>query len=297
MKQAKTCLALFLGLSALHLQAATINPLDLVASTVGVFAPASASPSLTPATGRLFSAVLPGNIIYWRAASFTPSTTWDDLAAQTNQQASSAAGLVLDLRSNNSPEDFAGALHVASFLSKDQTDSTFAKAAFHGDVTALQGAPIVIVLVNRETRGAAESLASTLQAQGALVMGEATRGRHAVVPDVTTTADARDEAVSLALIDRQQVAQVISESATRHRLSEAALVQGQDPEQEAFIASHEQAEPASAASVPHDMALLEAIDSFKAIRVLQGEESSPQPRVADTSSNADRSAIASTGLR
>ena len=128
---------------------------------------------------RMYSAVLPDNTIYWRAGSFTPATTWDDLTAQTNRTAATASGLILDLRSNTTPDDFAGALRVARFLSKGQPGLNFRQKRLHlasfrtSDV--LQGSPMVIVLTNRETRGAAEILAASLQAQGALVMGGATR--------------------------------------------------------------------------------------------------------------------------
>ena len=61
------------------------------------------------------------------------------------------------------------------------------------------------------------------------------------MPDVATSTDDREEAMALAMIDREQVADVIHEYAPRHRMSEAALVAGQDPEQDAFIARHEEA--------------------------------------------------------
>jgi hypothetical protein len=79
-------------------------------------------------------------------------------------------------------------------------------------------------------------------------------------------------------------------------MSEAALVKGQDPEQDAFIASHEQAAPVALTPATRDMALVEALDSFKAIRVVEGQASSPQTRVADTSSAAGQTVIASSGL-
>jgi hypothetical protein len=270
------------------LQAAVnITTPDLTSGSTSAIA---AAPS-----ARLFSAMLPGGIIYWRAGSFTPATTWNDLATQTSQAAASATGLILDLRSNTAPSDFAGALRVAGFLGKDQTGTIFQQAAYQPQAGPMPAVPMLIVLTNRETRGAAELLAATLQSHGALVMGEATVGRHPVTPDVTTTANAKDEAVSLALIDRQQVAAVITETAVRHRMSEAALVTGQDPEQDAFIASHEQAAPA-ATPTTRDIALVEALDSFKAIRVVEGQESSPQTRIADSSSTGDKTVIASTGL-
>jgi hypothetical protein len=281
----------------------------------------------TPTTARMYTAVLPNNTIYWRAGSFTPATTWSDLTAQANRTAATASGLVLDLRSNTTPDDFAGALRVASFLSKGQPGLNFRQNVYHmasfttSDV--LQGSPTVIVLTNRETRGAAEILAASLQAQGALVMGDATEGKAAifsevplasgsvlryatahvyladgtdlwdrpVVPDVSTTTDERNEASALALIDRQQVGAVIYELAPRHRMCEAALVAGQDPEQDALIASHEQAAQATT-SAPRDVALLEAMDSLKAIRVLQGGSAAPQPRFAQSVSSAGQMVVA-----
>lgn len=288
MKQAIICLALVLGLASLNLQAA-------VKVTTPDFTSGSTPATVAAPGARLFSTMLPGGIIYWRAGSFTPATTWNDLATQTSQAATSATGLILDLRSNTSPADFGGALRVAGFLGKNQAGAIFQQASYQPQAAPMPGVPMLIVLTNRETRGAAELLAATLQSHGALVMGEATVGRHPVTPDVTTTANAQDEAVSLALIDRQQVAAVITEAAERHRMSEAALVTGQDPEQDAFIASHEQAAPA-AAPATRDLALVEALDSFKAIRVVEGQESSPQTRIADSSSTGDQTVIASTGL-
>jgi len=361
MNRTKTnCLVLILSLAAISLEAAPVYPtLDFNSSKPELLALVRANyvdyskinykgndlgqliaqsrggVSVAPApaaSSRMFGTVLPGNVIYWRAGSFTPATSWSDLTAQTNKAAATASGLILDLRSNTTPDDFAGALRIAGFLSQGQTGLTFQQAAFQvpsaSATGSLRGQPMLIVLTNHQTQGAAEILAAGLQARGALVMGEATTGKAAifhevplssgnvlryatahvylangtdlwdrpVVPDVTTTSDSQEEAGALALIDRQQVNAVISEVSPRHRMSEAALVRGQDPEQDAFIASHEQAAPAPQAPVTRDIALVEALDSFKAIRVLQGEESSPQPRVADTLSAAGQTVIASTGL-
>jgi hypothetical protein len=357
MKKAITCLALGISLLTSSVEAAPVYPVldlnsskpellallranyvdfdkvhaksadlpEMIAESQGGLSVAPAAPSSV----RMYAAMLPGNVIYWRAGSFTPATTWTDLAAEANQNAASAAGLILDLRSNTTPDDFGGALQVASFLSKGRPGLNFRQDTFHvasfSNSSVLQGQPTVIVLTNRETRGAAEILAASLQAQGALVMGGATEGKAAifsevplasgnvlryatahvylsngtdlwdrpVVPDVTTTTDAREEATALALIDHEQVDAVIHEYAPRHRMSEAALVAGQDPEQDAFIASHEQATRTQAPAT-RDVALLEAMDSLKAIRVLQGGSASPQARVADSASSAGPAVIASS---
>jgi hypothetical protein len=270
--------------------------------------------SVPAATARMFSTVLPGNVVYWRVESFTPATSWQDLAAQANQ--SDSPGLVLDLRSNATPDDFSGAMRVAAFMSQGQPGLVVpgATMADPASVTAcLHGHPTIVVLTNRETRGAAEALAASLKEHGALVMGEATEGRaaifrevplgtggmlryatahvyladgtdlwdHPVVPDVTTAANVKDEESALALIDRNQVADVIGEANSRHRMSEAALVQGQDPEQDEFLASREKAATAlPAVPARRDVALVEAIDSLKAIRILQSEELASSSTVA-----------------
>jgi hypothetical protein len=357
MKQAITCLALGISLLTSSVEAAPVYPVldlnsskpellallranyvdfdkvnaksgdlhEMIAESQGGLSVAPAAPS----SARMYAVMLPGNVIYWRAGSFTPATSWDNLAAQANRNAVSAAGLILDLRSNYTPDDFAGALQVASFLSKGRPGLNFPQSAFHAASfsasSVLQGQPTVIVLTNRETRGAAEILAASLQQQGALVMGAATEGKAAifsevplasgsvlryatahvylsngtdlwdrpVVPDVTTTTDDREEATALAVIDREQVGDVIHEYAPRQRMSEAALVAGQDPEQDAFIASHEEAaRPVVPAT--RDVALLEAMDSLKAIRVLQGGSASPQARVASSTSSVGSTVIASS---
>jgi hypothetical protein len=273
------------------------------------------SVTTTPATtARMFSTVLPGNVVYLRAESFTPSTSWKDLATQANR--GNSTGLVVDLRSNATPDDFIGAMQVATFMSQGKPGLVVRGATFAATPSAtpsLNGHPTVVVLTNRETRGAAEALAACLKAHGALVMGEATEGKaaifkevslasggvlryatahvyladgtdlwnHPVIPDVTTTANAKDEETALALIDQNQVANVIGEDGPRHRMSEAALVQGQDPEQDAFLASREASAPAAqSAPATRDVSLVEAIDSLKAIRVLQGQELATSSNVA-----------------
>jgi hypothetical protein len=125
-------------------------------------------------TARMFSTVLPGNVVYWRVESFTPATSWQDLAAQANQ-------------SNATPDDFSGAMRVAAFMSQGQP-GLMVKGATMADpaplTASLHGHPTIVVLTNRETRGAAEALAASLKAHGALVMGEATEGRAAIFREV-----------------------------------------------------------------------------------------------------------------
>jgi hypothetical protein len=313
MNTTQTCLALLLAFSAAHLSAAPASDLKSSKPEMIALIPArqvendqvadktenQGVATVAAADERMFDAVLSEGVVYWRAGSFTPATSWDDITAQASN--AKPTGLVLDLRSNTTPDDFDGARRVASFLSQDKTGQVFHDAAYLTMTETieprLQSAPTLIVLIDRNTRGAAEVLATALQTRGALVMGQATSGKSPLVPDVTTPVSSKEEATALAIIDdRQQVAPVIAEDANRHRMCEAALVRGQDPEQDTFIAAHEAAAPAPQAPVTRDLALVEALDSLKAIRVVQGEESSPQTRVADSSSVAGQSVIASTGL-
>ena len=64
-----------------------------------------------------------------------------------------------------------------------------------------------------------------------------------------------------------QISDVIQESVERHRMSEATLVQGQDPEWDDYLASLEQKPVLLSLPVIHDVVLISALDSLKAIRL------------------------------
>jgi hypothetical protein len=94
----------------------------------------------------------------------------------------------------------------------------------------------------------------------------------------------------LALIEKNQLPDVIQESAQRHRMSEAELVQGNDPEWDSYLATLEtKANAHVLLSLPpiHDVVLIEAIDSLKAIQVTQA------PVPTTTAANAAPAASAS----
>jgi C-terminal processing protease CtpA/Prc len=154
------------------------------------------------------------------------------------------------------------------------------------------------VLVNSHTAGTAEELAARLKASGALIIGEPTAGRgvvfaedklssgqilfaesaqppaeHASVqPDIALPADDWSEQAALAQVAANHVGDVVQESPRRHRMSEAALVQGQDPEWDAYLEAMKKKPDAHfLLSLPpiHDAALITAMDSLKAIRITQ----------------------------
>lgn len=267
-----------------------------------------------PAAARpIQSLVLPENIVYWRLGSFVPASNWADLALQL-QTRQDASGIILDLRSNTAPNDYDGAMRIASFFTPVgtrlfvMTDASNTPRDFTS-TNFLSGTPLtvfhgpVMVLVNDQTRGAAEILAACLKNAGALVMGRSTPGRaaktqeetlasgkvlsfvtahvalangtdlwnHPVVPDITLKIDDQAEKSALARIEEGKVMDVIAGAARRHRLNEASLVSGDDPDLNDFVDSHEKKPEARPPSAPvvQDAVLMAALDSLKAIRLSQ----------------------------
>jgi len=266
----------------------------------------------------IITTTLPGGIIYWRLASFTPEKSWMDMATQLEQAAPSATGIILDLRSNVAPDDYHGAAQALKFFAPE--DSALSKydaiGIDHGGPVPPTRMPMV-VLTNNQTTGAAEALAACLQADGALVVGRATRGKaavfeeqklssglvlrfavatisladgtplwgHPLVPDIALTVDDRAEKGALVLIKDNHILDVIGESPERHRMSEASLVQGEDPEEDDYLASLERKPVLLSLPVIHDEVLIRALDSLKAIRLSQ-RPSPPAQTTANASSPA-----------
>ena len=111
-----------------------------------------------------------------------------------------------------------------------------------------------------------------------------------VIPDIAVTVNDDAEKDALVLIKENHISDVIQEDAERHRMSEAALVQGQDPEWDDYLASlAKNASGHLLLSLPpiHDVALIDALDSLKAIRLAQ--RPTPLPAPADASAQASLS--------
>lgn len=278
-------------------------------------------PGTSSAPLPIVTTTLPDNIIYWRLASFVPQKSWTDMATQLEQAGPSAAGIILDLRSNVAPDDYHGAAQVMGvFAPGDSTLSKYdAIGIDHG--AKIPAHPIrvpIVVLTNNQTMGAAEALAACLKADGALVVGRPTRGDaavfeeqklssgqmlrfavenisladgtplygHPVTPDISPTVDDRAEKGALILIRDNRILDVLQESAERHRMSEASLVQGQDPEWDDYLASLEQKPVLLSLPIIHDVVLVSALDSLKAIRFSQGPLPAPAQAQATTTANA-----------
>ncbi|HZZ57762.1 MAG TPA: S41 family peptidase [Opitutaceae bacterium] len=261
---------------------------------------------ITPGTvvpTPILTAALPDEIAYCRLGSFTPKKDWAGLAADLNAMTASqhVLGVVLDLRGNAS-DDYAGAAQVLGFLVP--ADTSLLKYVPPPKAGAAPPAPIptlphldgpFIVLTNGQTAGAGEALAGRLQSDGALVVGRATAGtrfeedkladgeilRFAMVfhrlpgdtmtrpvtPDIAMTVDDRNEKAALMLIREDHVQDVIQEQAARKRMSEASLVNGQDPEWDAYLATLEQTPVLLSLPRIHDPVLVTALDSVRAIRL------------------------------
>ncbi|HEV3272325.1 MAG TPA: S41 family peptidase [Candidatus Methylacidiphilales bacterium] len=297
---------------------------DLIARSgekISLSAPATAT---SPAPAPMLT--LADNIFYWRLASFTPEKSWSDVATHLMQFAPSTTGVVLDLRSNVAPDDFAGAEQILGFFTSG--DPTLGMHLIPLESHFSFHCPIV-VLTNNQTTGAAEALAACLQADGALVVGRATAGKmgrfeeqkltsgqvlryfvspvgseedpkavfkipqhplpwnHPVIPDIVVTVDDQSEKAALALIKDNQILDVIGESPERHRLSEASLVQGQDPEWDDYLDSLERKPVLLSLPVVHDAVLISALDSLKAIRL--SERSIPVQAAANAPSQSSAS--------
>lgn len=273
----------------------------------------------------ILTAVLPDNIAYCRAGSFTPKKDWPSLAADLNAMidAQHVSGAVIDLRGNASG-DYAGAAQMLGFfVSNDTSLFKYAAAPKPG---ATPPAPIpalphldgpIVVLINGQTAGAAEALAGCLKGDGALVVGRATAGTgfeedklsngeilrfatalpaagdtltRPVMPDIAMTVDDHNEKTALMLIREDRVLDVIQESAERKRMSEATLVNGQDPEWDAYLASLEKTPVLLTLPRIHDPVLVTGLDSVRAIRlsgVSTAEPVEPAPSVGQAAAAND----------
>jgi hypothetical protein len=240
--------------------------------------------------------------LYWRLASFTPKKDWAALAAEI-RGAKPGTGAILDLRSNEAPDDYAGAAQVAAYFRGDASLLNYVPKG--GDNQGLPKLPAlnpyfagpVVVLVDAGTTGAAAALAASLKAGGALVIGQPAIdtaswfGEHkfgngqilrfpttapdgtpptvpAVLPDITLTLDQHNEKEALALIRDGRATELIEELPMRHRMSEASLVKDDDPEWDDYLAALEKPVLLSLPQV-HDAALVAALDSLRAIQFSQ----------------------------
>ncbi len=296
---------------------------DLVARSNGSIT-LIAAPAIPPSPIRITA--FPTGIVYCRFPSFTPKKTWDIVGGELRSAIDfwHVYGTIVDLRDNFS-NDYAGAAQAMAFFASNgavlKNYSAYpSDPKLPGEMAghSLQG-PLV-VLVSSRTSGAAEVMAARLKADGAMVIGQKTAGattffsesplsngqvlRFAVaplasttdkapslpvIPDITETVDDATEKAALAQIDDDHVSDVIQGAPQRHRMNEVALVQGQDPEWDDYLASLEKKpDDHFLLSLPpiRDEALIDAIDSVEAIRVTRNSPPSASSVSAPASTSA-----------
>jgi hypothetical protein len=123
---------------------------DLIARSNGEI---SLTPPADSPSSAIITANLPGDILYWRLATFTPAKSWADLETQLSQSSPTSAGIILDLRSNSAPDDYAGAAQVMALLDPANHVLAQFQAVNLPPAPALRHLPIVL-LVNGQTTGA-----------------------------------------------------------------------------------------------------------------------------------------------
>jgi C-terminal processing protease CtpA/Prc len=112
---------------------------------------------------------------------------------------------------------------------------------------------------------------------------------QAVMPDISLTVDEQAEKSALDLIQDKRVLDVIAEAAQRHRMSEASLVHGDDPELNDYVEAQEKKPDTASAATPavRDVVLISALDSLKAIQLSQrAPQAAPTESPTGTSPNA-----------
>ena len=286
---------------------------DLIARSNGKISLTTPESGAVVASPSIMTVSLPDNILYWRVVSFQPKTSWSEMGSQLKQTGN--LGLVLDLRSNSVPDDYQGAAQLLGLLApSDSTLSHFQSDASGSPETHPSVEPAhlpIVVLTDNRTTGAAEAVAARLKADGALVVGEATAGKigifaeqklssgqvlrflvtplesdahsltwdQPVTPDIGVTVSDWAEKGVLTLIKTNHILDVIKESDPRHRLSEATLVKGEDPEWDAYLVTLEKKNDDNLIMLPpvHDAALIAALDNLKAIRLSQRPPITPVP--------------------
>jgi hypothetical protein len=296
--------AKYAGFSELHYQAGD-RLSDLAARSDGKIS------LVTPDLGGprpILVTLLPDDIVYLRAGSFSPRKDWTQFAADLKAllDGKSPEGAVVDLRANSSADYSGAAQFLGLFAPGDTALLKYVAAPAPAPAPLHFHAPIV-VLTNNLTAAAAEALAGCLKSDGALVVGRTTAGSgfeedklssglvlrfavplasapgdtmmRPVVPDLALAVDDHNEKAALTLIRDEHVLDVIEESAPRARMSEASLVHGQDPEWDAYLASLEKGPVLLSLPRIHDPVLITALDSLRAIRLSQ----TPPP--ADATAN------------
>lgn len=146
----------------------------------------SSTATQSPAAGtKTLLEMLPGDAAYWRPRSFEPAELERLVKEWSFWKSAKPGGIIIDLRFFTDPNNFPGAAPAAGlFLSPGRNLFTLQSLNQPQRLFKSERQPLDIpswmplfVLVNRETRGAAEALAWALRHEaGALLVGQATAG-------------------------------------------------------------------------------------------------------------------------
>ncbi|MDX6766640.1 MAG: S41 family peptidase [Candidatus Methylacidiphilales bacterium] len=138
----------------------------------------------SPSTKTLLE-MLPGGVAYWRPRSFDPPEIERLVREWSLWKSAKPNGVVIDLRFFTDPNNFTGAAPAAAlFLSPGHQLFTVQGLNQPQRVFKSERQPLdlpswmpILLLVNRDTRGAAEAFAWSLrQGAGALLVGQPTAG-------------------------------------------------------------------------------------------------------------------------
>lgn len=151
-------------------------------------------PSVSGPQRLISSELLPGNIVYWRTATFKPIKDWTQLETQLSDwQKNGAIGLVLDIRDFESTNDYAGAARMASIFTPPG-EALFTvdglqipQQVYHSTAGIGKKLPTLplVILTNRRTTGAAEALAAVLRQDAkAILVGRSTAGQAALFAEI-----------------------------------------------------------------------------------------------------------------
>lgn len=305
-----------------YLKPAALDPAGLDRATLaglierlgrGVALLSAESPSPSPSPAPLYREILAGHIGYVRPGALRKSDLVDfDNALHffANQHVDA---LILDLRATAETEDYALAAEFAMrFTTKGETLFTLAGAAEKTTVFTADRAPsytgIITVLIDEETTGAPEVLASVLHArERAILIGEPTAGAAVnysdlALPGGMTLRVAVEEAqlagqrigfphgvqpdllVPMPLVAKREIfvasltkgmSPFVFQNDIPH-LNEAALLAGTNPEIEA-IQQAQQRRARGEKPLPHDPVVQRAVDVITSIAFFRQAPTAPSP--------------------
>jgi hypothetical protein len=259
------------------------------------------------APNAFYSEVLEGHIGYFRLGSLNGGNLQAMDKSLGNFAPKKVDALIVDLRSSQGTHDFAVAAEFAKrFCPKGKPLFTLRKPAARQDRVfssdrdpAFQG--LIMVLVDGDTSGAAEALASALRFYDkALVIGQPTAGRAVEYSDLplpggkilrVAVAEAvspegrslfadgikPDLPVEMPAADKRQIFQLSADKGMgpfvyetgRPHMNEAALLAGTNPEVEAWGATQPRRARGSEKPPPHDPVLQRALDVVTSLEVYQ----------------------------